>query len=146
MVLHSAGEKCKVYCRVGLALPVSTKISQELYFVNGNVTADLKGELKNYFSVGYSAAAGANLKISSRFGLYGEVSFLSMSLDIKEADYQSSIVTGLNPSQSVTLPNATIYVKNGTYSNGGAIFRAYAQPFSNIGFSFGLSYSLYQAK
>ena len=99
LVLQTGGDKLNLYTRVGAALPVSTKITQDQIITNLPGTGatevdDFTIKIKNSFSVGISAAAGVKYKLNERVSIWGEINMLSMSAYIKEADLTAVTVNG----------------------------------------------------
>ncbi len=89
LVLQTGGDKLNLYTRVGPALPLSTKITQDQVLSNlpgtGAVEVDdFTFNIKNSFSLGLSAAAGIQYKLSDKMSLWGEISMLSMSVISKK--------------------------------------------------------------
>ena len=148
LVLQTGGNKWNIYSRMGLALPLNSKITLDQVEQNAPGTGaltvyDFTLQIKNSFSVGLTAAAGVKYKINDMFDIWGEVSMLSMSLFIKEADLNNFSVNGQSTSLSyVTSPHVINYSKNVTVDSTGANLPTYSQPFSNVGINLGVSIRL----
>ena len=150
LVLQTGGKKLNIYSRLGLALPISSKITQDQFIENVPYTPtatissyDFKFDIKNSFSLGFAAAAGVQYKLTNKLSLWGEVSLLSMSLFIKQSDLTDFQHDGQSYSLSnVTSPHTYYYSKNATVDSTGAYQPAYSQPFSNVAIKVGVNLSL----
>ena len=148
LVLQTGGDKLNLYTRFGLALPLSNGIKEDQVITNlpgaGAVeTDDFTFNIKNSFSLGFAAAAGVRYKLSDKLSLWGEVSLLSMSVYVKEADLTNVTANGQYiPLSQVSGPQKIKYSRNATVDSNQTVQPAYSQPFSNIGFNVGLSFTL----
>ena len=148
LVLQTGGEKINLYTRVGVALPLSTKIVQDQILTNlpGNGAVEVDDftlNIKNSFSLGFSAAAGVQYKLSEKLSLWGEISMLSMSVYIKEADLTAVTANGQSVALSqVSGAQVVKYSKNAIVDSNGAQQPTYSQPFSNVGIQVGIKFTL----
>jgi len=153
LVLQTSGDKVKVYSRIGLVLPLDTKITQDQIFTNGAgtgalTTDDFTWQIQNSFSLGFTAAAGVKYKISDKVSIWGEVSVVSLSVYTKEQDLKSWNETDPTyGSQSIPLSNyngaQTIkFSKTATVDSTYSQFPPYAQPFSNMAINVGVTFTL----
>ena len=149
LVLQTNGEKLNAYTRFGIALPLNTKITQDQIASNALYTGaltvdDFTWQIKNSFSLGFTAAAGVKYKINDKVSIWGEVSLLSMSINTKEQNLTNWTENG----QTVALSNytaaqhikfsKTATVDTSTYSQ----FPTYAQSFSNVGINVGVTFTI----
>jgi opacity protein-like surface antigen len=152
LVLQTGGNPWNIYARMGIAVPVSTKIAEDQVITTGAGTTgfeidDYTFSIKNSFSLGFAAAAGVQYKLNDRVSIFGEVSLLSMSVYIKQETLTALNVTTANGSQGVPLsqvsgPSVVNYSRKAIADSAGDQQPAYSQPFSNIGFNFGISFRL----
>ena len=148
LVLQSGGEKLNVYSRLGIALPLNSKMTMDQ--IESNVAGtgaptvyDFTFSVKNSFSPGFTAAAGVKYKLTDRLSLWGEISILSMSLYIKESDLTDFSYNGQSQSLSyVTSPHTVNYSKTAIVDSNGAQQPTFSQPFSNVGINVGLTFNL----
>jgi hypothetical protein len=149
MVVTTACSQWDVYCRMGVALPVHSRIEKERTISNAPGTGVLTQtretwEVRSSFSSGLAAAAGFQYNISPSLSIWGEVSVLSMSLYIKEAQLTDFSYNG----QSIPLGQLSgtmtyNYNKNTTFDTANLSTQpAYSQPFSNVGFNVGIRTTL----
>jgi hypothetical protein len=152
LVLQTGGNPWNIYSRFGLALPLNSKINQDIIISNapgtGTLTVDdYTFQVKSGFSLGFSAAAGVHYKVNDVFSVWGEVSLLSLSLEVKESDFKNFAENGVTyPVSSVGFPLVVKYSKNATLDSTGTTQPAYAQPYSNIGINVGISVRLSEKK
>ena len=131
-----------------MALPLSTKIVQDQILTNlpGNGAVEVDDftlNIKNSFSLGFSAAAGVQYKLSEKLSLWGEISMLSMSVYIKEADLTAVTANGQSVALSqVSGAQVVKYSKNAIVDSNGAQQPTYSQPFSNVGIQVGIKFTL----
>jgi hypothetical protein len=150
IVLQTNGKKNNLYCRLGLALPLNTKIDyheEDVYATNGPNTGqaevdDFELQAKSKFSVGFTGAIGLQHAISRNVNFLIEVSGLSMSLYPEKATYKSAAVNGQsaqvgNQSIPFGLSGSNVFPSLGT---GTQITEAI--PFSNIGINIGFEFKL----
>jgi len=148
LVLQTGGDVLNLYTRIGVALPLGSKINQDQSEVNAPGTGalsvyDFTLQIKNSFSPGFAAAAGVRYKINDKVSIWGEVSILSMALYIKEADLENFSYNGQSQSLSyVTSPHVIKFSKNAVVDSNGAQQPTYSQPFSNVGIQVGVSFNL----
>ena len=148
LILQSGGDKVNIYSRIGIALPLNSKITLDEVVSNapntGTLTVDdFTFQIKNSFSVGFTGAAGVQYKISDKISIWGELSLLSLSLYIKEADLRTVTENGQNvPLSYVSGPHVVQYSKNIVIDSTGANQPTYSQPFSNIGINVGINLTL----
>ncbi len=150
LLIQSGGDKVNLYTRMGVALPVSSKVilTQDLNIPvsSGSPEHDIfTWDVKSSFSLGLTAAAGVKYKVNDRLSIWGEVSMLSMSLYTKEMNLTGITANGVRYSPSAYSGVKTItFSKTATVDTNFNTSPAYAQPFSNVGVNFGLSFSLSQ--
>jgi hypothetical protein len=145
LVLQSSGEKFQIYSRTGVAIPLRTRIQQDQVITNqpgyGAVeTDDYSLKIRNYFSLGLTAAVGAQYKMNSHSFLYFEASLLSLTVFIKESDVTSVSVNGQgNYVSQLSASQLTTYYSNNYSANATDQTHqpTFGQPFSNIMFSIG---------
>ncbi len=150
IVISTDAADLNAYCRFGLALPVMSQVTREEYFyptVGSSYQPEyIKYTEKNRFSLGISAAAGLKYKLSEKVKIWAEISSLSLSQYIKEADPVSFTRNGV----PVTTSQLVIhYARSGNYNGSGTSGTtqpSYLQPFSNIGISAGVCYELSKEK
>ncbi len=152
LVLQTSGDKLKAYTRLGIALPLNTKITEDQILSNAPGTGtlqvdDFTWQIKNSFSLGFTAAAGVKYKISDNISVWGEVSLLSMSVYIKQQDLTNWVETAQGSAQSVPFsyyggPTTIKFSKTATVDSNQASFPTYAQPFSNVGINVGVTFTL----
>ncbi len=150
LLIQSGGEKLNLYTRMGVALPISSRItlSQDLNIPvsSGSPEHDIyTWEIKSSFSLGLTGALGVKYKINDRLSAWGELSMLSMSLYTKEMNLTGITANGVRYSPSAYSGVKTItFSKTTTVDTNFNTSPAYAQPFSNVGINFGVSFSLSQ--
>lgn len=145
IVVQNGGDKWNIYSRLGLAIPIFTDIIRDEIFTNlpgsGAVnTSDYTVHVKNSFSLGFTAAAGAEYRLTSRMSLWAEISMLSLSAYIKQQELTAITRNG----QSYTVPSNQVinYTRNGVIDSTGTTQPAYSQPFSNFGFNVGIKINM----
>jgi hypothetical protein len=146
LVLQTGGDKLNAYTRFGIALPLNTKITQEQTFTNAPGTGaivvdDFTWQIKNSFSLGFTAAAGVKYKLNDAVSIWGELSLLSMSVYTKEQDLTQWTESGIGsvPLSQYGSPQNIKFSKTATVDTNYASFPTYAQPFSNVGITVGVS-------
>jgi outer membrane protein W len=148
LVLQTGGDKLNIYSRFGLALPLNTKITHDEIQANAPGTGtlivdDFTFTIKNSFSLGFAGAAGVKYNLNDRVSLWGEVSMMSMSVYIKQAQLTAVTENGVSYPTSQVPGNQVInYSKSITADSTGANQPAYSQPFSNVGIHFGVSINM----
>ena len=148
LVVKTGGDPWNLYCRMGVVLPLRTAVEQHQIIVNEPGTGatqvdDFTLKIKNYFSLGISAAAGVEYKLSEQMSLWGEVGVLSMSQYIKQSTVSAITVNGQSyPTSALSGPLTTNYSKNPTVDTNNTNLPTYAQPFSNFSFTIGVRYNL----
>lgn len=154
LVLQTDGAKANVYTRLGIVLPLNTRITQDQIFTNlpgaGAVVREDDGwEIKNKFSLGFSGAAGIKLAVNTRTNFWAEVGFLSLSMFAKESNRTSLDITengvyqGNYNSQVAADKRKIVYSNKFTGTSGDFYHQpTFSQPFSNASFSIGFSYEL----
>ena len=148
LVLQTNKEKVNLYMRMGFALPLNTKVTQDQVYTNAPGTGalsidDFTWQIKSSFSLGFTAAAGVKYKISDRVSVWGELSLLAMSANTKEQDITSWVENGQTvPSTYQYYPQNIKYSKTATVDSSLTLLPTYSQPFSNLGFNFGITFTL----
>jgi hypothetical protein len=152
LLLQTDGSKYNIYARFGLALPLKTNIEQHVIQRNDPgtglaTTNDFTFTIKNNFSVGFTGAAGVHYRLNKMMSIWGEVSMLSLAPYAKKADLTAVTSNGVNYSVAMVtgLTNIT-YTKSGTADSTGTVQPTYSQPFSNVGFNFGVCFQLSSKK
>jgi hypothetical protein len=152
VVLSSGGDKVSLYSRLGLALPLNTRIQQD-YIIKTRpgtgiqTVVDEQIDVISSFSLGYSAAVGINYKLNDRVAIWGEVSILSLSVFVKQENLTAYIQDGQSqPVSSVTNTPSNNYSKTGTIDTSGTINPTFSQPFSNVSFNVGIRFNLSESK
>ena len=134
LVLQTNNSKCNVYTRLGVALPFNTETKlQETITTNAALNDITTWSIKNYFSVGATAALGIKLRISDHLAVWAEVSMLYLNLLIKEQDVTSEDVNGgvyapANFEHIAFSKTGPVYIG---FTNNTQL--TYAQPYSNLG-------------
>ncbi len=148
LVLQTGGEKVNLYSRFGVALPLGSRISMDQVQSNQPGTGatsvyDFSFKVKNSFTPGFSAAVGARYKLSDKISIWGELSILSMSLYIKEADLQGFSYNGRSQNLAyVTSAHVIKYTKDAVVDSNQGNLPTYSQPFSNVGLNVGVSFNI----
>jgi len=147
LVLKTNGPKINVYSRFGMVVPLMTDVLQDSYVENapgtGSKTTYLfSSRLKSRFSLGFTAAAGAQYRVNSRLNIFAEVSILSLSTYLKQSNLEGFAINGQPLSVSNVSPQTITYTKNGVLDTNGTTQASYSLPFSNVGFNVGVSVSL----
>ncbi|MCD6010180.1 MAG: hypothetical protein K0Q79_42 [Flavipsychrobacter sp.] len=145
IVVQNGGEKWNIYSRLGLAIPLFTDIVRDEIFTNvpgsgAATTEDYTIQMKNSFSLGFTGAAGVEYRLSSRMSLWAEISILSMSVYIKEAELTA--ITRNGQSYQVPANQVIKYTRSGVIDTTGNTQQAYSQPFSNFGFNVGIKINM----
>jgi len=155
LVLQTGGTRVNLYARGGFALPIKSKMIQDILYVNepgtgAQIPIDATWEIKNRFSLGFTGAMGIKYNISSRSSIFGEVSILSLSLYPKEADLTNVTVNGqggylqyITPRQINYSNKATVMSNNNLTPTVSIDQPEYSVPFSNVGINVGYSYTLF---
>ncbi len=138
--------KINVYGKVGIVLPLSRNLNLEETDSFGVVSGFLNHAIYNQyimktnFSLGFSSTIGVSYVINNQLNVYGEISFMSLTLFVSELDNASYMQDGQSYSASppisfgFTGKNVNPSTQTGTQITEGI-------PFSNIGLNIGLSYS-----
>jgi len=149
LVVQSGGDKINFYSRLGLALPLNTKITEDQVQTYGGGSAgaltvdDYNLTIKNSFSLGFAGAAGIQYNLSDRVSLWGEVTILSMSAYIKQVQLTAVSENGQSvPLSAVSGAQTVNYSKHVTVDSSGANQATYSQPFSNVGINVGIRFNL----
>lgn len=146
LVLQTDGSKYNIYTRFGVALPLKTNVEQHVIQRNDPGTGattvnDFTFTLKNNFAVGFTGAAGVQYRMNKYMSVWGEMSMLSLSPYIKNADLTAVTSNGVSYNPSMVSGQTHItYTKSGTTDSTGAVQPAYAQPFSNFSFNIGVAF------
>ena len=147
IVLQNGGSVFNVYARAGVAVPLNTKLTQEVAVSNlpgsGAIETDVYTyQLKNSFAIGFTGAMGLQYNTSERIGFWAEINMLSMSLNPRESDLKSITVNGapyplsaISPSQLTIQYSKSITVSPGTNNQQ----PTYSIPFSNVGIHLGMT-------
>lgn len=150
LVLQTDGAVVNLYTRIGIAIPLNTRILQDQIFTNLPGTGavqpiDYTYNIKNQFALGFSAAAGIKYTINSRMKFWGEIGFLSLAVYAKQADLTAVSVSGqggylsqIDPSQRTITYSANFTSTTNDYLHQ----PTYAQPFSNCSLSAGVCFAL----
>ena len=152
VVIESGGKLLNLYCRVGPALPVNTKITQDRVYKNlpgtgAITTTDIQWNISSSFSLGYTGAAGVNYKLNDRMSIWGEVSILSLSVSVKQEDLSAYIRNGQSYSlSSISGIKTFYYSKTGIADTNYIHNPTYSQPFSNVSFNIGARFNLSGSK
>jgi hypothetical protein len=146
IVVRTGGDPWDIYCRMGVALPVSSNIEKQNTITNlpgtGAMTTSIETwQVHSSFSAGFAAAAGFEYKMGST-SVWAEVSLLSMSLYIKQAELTAYNYNGQNiPLNQISGTLNVTYKKNVNVDSAGTLQPAYTQPFSNVGIMVGIRQS-----
>ena len=150
LVLQSDGEKMNLYTRVGIALPLRSRVTWDEVYVNlpgtgATEVVDFTWEIKNKLSLGLAAAIGAKFAVNNKMKFWCEMGFLSFAPYTKEANLTEVSVNG----QGGYLNQISAAQRVITYSTAftgrtNDFFHqpAYSQPFSNFSINAGLSFDL----
>jgi len=149
LVLQTGRDKLNIYSRFGLALPLSTSMTErdvlQNYPGSGTVLIDeYTFTITNSFSLGFAGAAGVKYNFNDRVGLWGEASLLSCSVFIKKAELTDLAENGVSYPVSQYPGNTIInFSKSATVDNSSSATQvAYTQPFSNVAINIGVSFNL----
>lgn len=152
IVVRTGGDPWDIYCRMGVALPLSTTIEKQNIITNlpgtGAITRTIETwDIHSSFTAGFAAAAGFEYKFGST-SFWAEVSLLSMAPYIKEAELTAYSYNGQNINLNALSGTMKInYSKNVTLDTAnGATQPAYSQPFSNVGINIGIRQSFGEPK
>lgn len=148
LVIQAGEGKINFYSRMGIVLPVYSRIAIDATFrsePNGSyLVEEFNNEYKTQFSVGISAAAGLKYKITPRLSLFGEFNVLSMSLYAKENDVKKYTANGYSSINGVSLISQLTY-QHVYYSNNTNVTTgdpthqlSFSMPFSSIGIHAGI--------
>ncbi len=131
--------KLGIYGRFGVAVPVYARVTYTATATeDGTLYGSVCYEQKNKFNVGTSSAIGASYLIGRNLNLWCEVSALTLSLQIKEADLNSyTLPHGHVPADKIVYSTSCDLTYQ--YTTEGAL-PAYEQPFSNVAMAMGVSY------
>lgn len=145
LVLQTSGNITNIYCRMGLALPMKTKIRRDYLLINlpGTGLQEVQNEqwtLSNSFSLGYSAAAGVSWKVTNKVSVWAELGMQSLSVYLKQAYFDVVTVNGHSYDLSNYGKRTLNYSKSGTEDS--VHFATYSQPFSSIGLNVGVKFRL----
>ena len=146
-VVFQAGERrTQIYGRMGLALPVYSRMIQE---VSGHqdspqpFTVSSVLETKSRFAIGFQGAVGAKLRLNNRIAVWAEANALSLNTFAKSAEYSSYKEDGVEYVEFLPASvRSTEYEFDGRqFSSGTPNGRAltYSIPFSNAGISVGIA-------
>ena len=158
LVLQTGGEKTNIYTRVGIVLPLRTAMQYDQIFtflpaVSGGTSEvdDYAYTLKNSFSLGMTAAVGAQFSFSNTVRFYVEANFMSLSVFAKQAVLNSVTVDGSSVDQSgnpyinqIPVDQRNIaFSKNFNAAAGDPNhLPTYSLPFSNVGIHLGMMFLL----
>ncbi|MBS1690264.1 MAG: hypothetical protein JSS96_16155 [Bacteroidetes bacterium] len=144
-ILQSGEQGFNLYTRVGLVLPVNTKVERTYRFdylaggPNGINNKEYTLEESSKFTVGYTGALGFSYKVD-KIKLWAEVNVMSLSVELKEQKVTAFANDGRPvPLQYVT-PGTVNYVQSGTYNANTE--PTYSIPFSYIGAMIGISFKI----
>ena len=141
VVLQTDNKTWNMYMRMGLALPLNTGLTlYETYMPQSGGAYSYTWSIQNYFSLGFTAAAGLELKVSNKFAVWGEISMLYLNISREERDLNTAVINGSSyPVSQLTGITKYHYNQNGiSDSNGNE--QALSQPYSNLGINVGISY------
>ena len=143
-VLQTANSKWNIYMRMGLALPVNSgmNLHETFTYQNGDVHI-YNWSIQNYFTLGFTGAAGLKLKISDDVSLWLEASLLDLNLSRKQRDLVSADLDGkVYPASMLSGGVKTYYYHQYGYNDPYGNQQALAQPFSNLGMNVGITYTV----
>ena len=149
LLLQTGGDQFKGYARFGIVVPLNTQITSEQIYNStvDTLLTDLTYQIKNKFSLGLAAAVGLQYHLSDNVKLTAEVSILSLSALIKQADLVKVVQNGVEYSvASISDTAVTKHYTYGTTTNNVTYSStnqpAYTQPFSNVGFNVGVIFAI----
>lgn len=149
LVVSTGNTRISGYARAGLAMPVSGKlIVEEQYSDQLNGTESATFEIKNRFSIGLAGAAGICYKMNRVMGLWAELNGMALSLRPKTGQYTSIIQNGQQIAGLINTSDTHFeYIYNYAERDNNSSSQptktlAFSAPFSNIGFSVGISMNL----
>ena len=144
-VLQSGEQGLNIYTRIGLVLPVNTKVEKSYrvdYLAggpNGINNKEYTLEESSKFTVGYTGALGLSYK-TNKVKFWAELNVMSLSVELKEQKVTAFANEGHPvPLQYVT-PGTIEYMQSGTYSKNAE--PTYSVPFSYVGGIVGLAFQL----
>jgi opacity protein-like surface antigen len=139
LVLQTDKNKWNLFMKMGLALPLNTRMMLDETYEFPNQIDIYKWTIKNYWSLGYTATCGIKYSVSDDVALWADVNMLSLNIARKERDIESIEVDGKNyPQSSYTGIKQYHYNKEGI--SNGANQQSVAQPFSSLGINVGVTY------
>lgn len=149
----TGGEKLDIYSRVGVAVPLRSKLQAEMTEVSsGGSIGDFysKTEYRNRTRLGIAYGLGASWSFNKHVSVYGELNGLSMNVWAKKSEIKKARVGTMDVLNTIpTYGRETEYefdfegqlgiVPDYTQPRKTATF---SLPFSNIGLGVGVNYSL----
>jgi len=145
LVLQTGEEGFNLYTRLGIVLPVNTKIEEEVrtdYIAggpNGINNKEYALEESSKFTVGYTGALGLSYK-TGKIKIWAELNAMSLSVELKEQKVTAFANDGHPvPLQYVT-PGTIEYMQSGTYGKNAE--PTYSVPFSYIGGMAGIGFKI----
>lgn len=144
IVLQTDTKTLNVYTRVGLVLPINTRITREreVDYQSSSDKINYVTEGKSKFSVGYSMALGLSCKISKGTTLWFEFSELSLTTYIDYDELKSYNQNGVNVPLSSFSTTKIPYALSGSASSSSNPNATDAVPFNNVGINAGLKFDL----
>jgi len=137
LVVQTGNEAANFYARMGLVIPLRTKIKEDE--ASTATIEELSLRLSNYFSLGAAGAFGIQHKCGGDINIWAEASFQSLSLFAKRED----VIAGQAVNSNTLKPTTAInYSKN---SDNSAEPMSFDVPFSSAGISAGISFRLSHA-
>ena len=148
-LVMQTGGKCRIYTRLGLAIPIAAKVTVEDYAFAWPSSLTNNKEVKNGFSLGFTTAAGLKYALTDGIDAYIEASGLFLKLKSKSAE-----VVELNSSGRDVLSELTVAEREAVFSeqftigspnqdpNQPTVLAPQSAPFSNVGIALGISFDL----
>lgn len=149
----TGGDKLDIYSRIGLALPLRNKLYVETTEVSsGGSTGDTysKAEFRNRMRLGIAYGLGAAWSFNSHVSVYGELNGLSMNMYTKKSELTEAKVGTQDILEGIPVYGRETEYEFDYEGTVGTVpdytkprkAAAYALPFSNVGFGFGIVYAL----
>lgn len=143
LVYRVGDKKVQGFARGGLAISTGTTVVQEQNNNWKNVYNSpeiLNEETTTRFGLGFTGAMGASYSISQNVNVWLEANLLSISLYAKDTKVIQHTLDGAESTVPPFSGTTIKYGNTGSYSSTSS--PTYAMPFSNLGFTVGLSFSL----
>lgn len=143
LVLQTGGKELNVYARMGLALPLNTKLTVENTYERTTIgvaapgtLASMDATLRCKAALGFTGAVGVNYPVGKKLRIYAEANGVSLTVNAQELEMTSYIYNG-QIANVPTLPEDFRITRYSSTAENGK-YPTYAVPFSNIGIAAGV--------